>query len=155
VRQVVNELRGEKVDVVQYREDTRQFIAEALGPAKIKDVLIDEEEKVAEVIVGQHQLSLAIGKEGQNARLAARLSGYKIDIKSDEPEPEREPVAVAVAGVEAETDEPVAAPVETVEEEAVETAVAAEEAVAPSDDDVAVTAVDGAGEVDVAAGEEE
>jgi N utilization substance protein A len=90
VRQVVNELRGEKVDVVQYREDTRQFIAEALGPAKIKDVIINEEEKVAEVIVGQHQLSLAIGKEGQNARLAARLSGYKIDIRSDEPEPERE-----------------------------------------------------------------
>ncbi len=67
---------------MQWRDDVAQFIAEALGPAKIKDVLIDEEEKVAEVIVGQHQLSLAIGKEGQNARLAARLSGYKIDIRS-------------------------------------------------------------------------
>ncbi len=83
VRQVVNELRGEKVDVVQWREDVAQFIAEALGPAKVKEVRIDEEEKKAEVIVSEHQLSLAIGKEGQNARLAARLSGYKVDIRSD------------------------------------------------------------------------
>jgi N utilization substance protein A len=85
VRQVVNELRGEKVDVVQFRNDLPQFIAEALGPAKVKEVLIDEESKTATVIVSEHQLSLAIGKEGQNARLAARLSGYKIDIRSDEP----------------------------------------------------------------------
>ncbi|MCA1736779.1 MAG: transcription termination factor NusA [Actinobacteria bacterium] len=88
VRQVVNELRGEKVDVVQWRENTAQFIAEALGPAKVKEVKVDEEAKVAEVIVSDHQLSLAIGKEGQNARLAARLSGYKVDIRSDHvPEP--------------------------------------------------------------------
>ncbi len=90
VRQVVNELRSEKVDVVQYREDMPQFIAEALGPAKVKEVNIDDDTKTAEVIVGEHQLSLAIGKEGQNARLAARLSGYKIDIRSDAPV---EPVA--------------------------------------------------------------
>ncbi|MEX0666803.1 MAG: transcription termination factor NusA, partial [Acidimicrobiia bacterium] len=83
VRQVVNELRGEKVDVVQWRENTSQFIAEALGPAKVKEVRVDEDNKVAEVIVSEHQLSLAIGKEGQNARLAARLSGYKVDIRSD------------------------------------------------------------------------
>jgi N utilization substance protein A len=83
VRQVVNELRGEKVDVVQWRDDVAQFVAEALGPAKVKEVRIDEEEKTAEVIVSEHQLSLAIGKEGQNARLAARLSGYKVDIRSD------------------------------------------------------------------------
>ena len=83
VRQVVNELRGEKVDVVQWREDVGQFIAEALGPAKVKEVHIDEEEKTADVVVSEHQLSLAIGKEGQNARLAARLSGYKVDIRSD------------------------------------------------------------------------
>jgi len=83
VRQVVNELRGEKVDVVQWRDDVAQFIAEALGPAKVKEVHIDEEEKSADVIVSEHQLSLAIGKEGQNARLAARLSGYKVDIRSD------------------------------------------------------------------------
>ena len=83
VRQVVNELRGEKVDVVQWRDDIGQFIAEALGPARVQEVKIDEEEKTATVIVSEHQLSLAIGKEGQNARLAARLSGYKVDIRSD------------------------------------------------------------------------
>lgn len=83
VRQVVNELRGEKVDVVQWRENTSEFIAEALGPARVKEVQIDDETKTATVIVGEHQLSLAIGKEGQNARLAARLSGYKVDIRSD------------------------------------------------------------------------
>lgn len=83
VRQVVNELRGEKVDVVQWRENTAEFIAEALGPARVREVQIDEEEETATVIVSEHQLSLAIGKEGQNARLAARLSGYKVDIRSD------------------------------------------------------------------------
>jgi transcription termination/antitermination protein NusA len=84
VRQVVNELRGEKVDVVQWRDDIGQFIAEALGPAKVQEVRINEEEKTADVIVSEHQLSLAIGKEGQNARLAARLSGYKVDIHADQ-----------------------------------------------------------------------
>ncbi len=84
VRQVVNELRGEKVDVVQWRDDIGQFIAEALGPAKVQEVKINEEEKTADVIVSEHQLSLAIGKEGQNARLAARLSGYKVDIHADQ-----------------------------------------------------------------------
>ncbi len=83
VRQVVNELRGEKVDVVEWREDSAQFIAEALGPARVKEVRIDEEAQEAVVIVSEHQLSLAIGKEGQNARLAARLSGYRVDIRSD------------------------------------------------------------------------
>ena len=83
VRQVVNELRGEKVDIVEWREDTRAFISEALSPARVKEVRLDEEEKIATVIVPDHQLSLAIGKEGQNARLAARLTGYKIDIRSE------------------------------------------------------------------------
>jgi transcription antitermination factor NusA-like protein len=69
--------------VVQWRDDIGQFIAEALGPAKVKEVHIDEETKTADVVVSEHQLSLAIGKEGQNARLAARLSGYKVDIRSD------------------------------------------------------------------------
>lgn len=82
VRQVVNELRGEKVDVVQWREDPAQFIAEALGPAKVQEVRIDEKDKSAIVIVSDHQLSLAIGREGQNARLAAKLTGYRIDIRS-------------------------------------------------------------------------
>jgi N utilization substance protein A len=104
VRQVVNELRGEKVDVVQWREDTGQFIAEALGPAKVKEVHIDEETKTADVVVSEHQLSLAIGKEGQNARLAARLSGYKVDIRSDN-EGVVEEVAEEVAPVEAAPEE--------------------------------------------------
>ena len=114
VRQVVNELRGEKVDVVQWRDDVAQFIAEALGPAKVREVRIDEEEKTADVIVSEHQLSLAIGKEGQNARLAARLSGYKVDIHSDtegaEPAAQAapEPVVAEPASAEpaAETVEP-------------------------------------------------
>jgi N utilization substance protein A len=83
VRQVVNELRGEKVDIVEYREDTSGFIAEALSPARVKEVRLDDEAMIAEVIVPDHQLSLAIGKEGQNARLAARLTGYKVDIRSE------------------------------------------------------------------------
>ena len=106
VRQVVNELRGEKVDVVQWRDDIGQFIAEALGPAKVKEVIINEEEKTVDVIVSEHQLSLAIGKEGQNARLAARLSGYKVDIHSDEEgaeqkEAEEAPAAEASDAAEA------------------------------------------------------
>jgi len=83
VRQVVNELRGEKVDIVPWREDTTDFIAEALSPAKVRQVILDEEEMDAIVIVPDRELSLAIGKEGQNARLAARLSGYRIDIRSE------------------------------------------------------------------------
>jgi transcription termination/antitermination protein NusA len=104
VRQVVNELRGEKVDVVQWRDDLGQFIAEALGPAKVKEVHINEDEKTADVIVSEHQLSLAIGKEGQNARLAARLSGYKVDIHSDS-EGEEGEVAAPVAEGEAAAPE--------------------------------------------------
>jgi N utilization substance protein A len=107
VRQVVNELRGEKVDVVQWRDDVAQFIAEALGPAKVKEVHIDEDEKTADVVVSEHQLSLAIGKEGQNARLAARLSGYKVDIRSDSPDEEGEVEEKPAAGAEGEFAAPV------------------------------------------------
>jgi N utilization substance protein A len=83
VRQVVNELRGEKVDIVPWREDTKSFIAEALSPAKVRQVILDDDEMQAIVVVPDRELSLAIGKEGQNARLAARLSGYRIDIRSE------------------------------------------------------------------------
>ncbi len=83
VRMVVNELRGEKIDIVPYSEDTQEFIVKALAPAKVKEVRLDQESGVAEVIVPDYQLSLAIGKEGQNARLAARLTGWRIDIKSE------------------------------------------------------------------------
>ncbi len=86
VRQVVTELKGEKVDIVEWDDDSRAFIAEALSPARVQDVRIDEEENTAIVVVPDHQLSLAIGKEGQNARLAARLSGYRIDIRSESQE---------------------------------------------------------------------
>ncbi len=103
VRQVVNELRGEKVDVVEWREDKSQFIAEALGPAKVQEVRIDDETETAVVIVSDHQLSLAIGKEGQNARLAARLSGYRVDIRSDlEESGAEEPAEAPPGAVEAE-----------------------------------------------------
>jgi N utilization substance protein A len=83
VRLVVNELKGEKIDVVQWVEDPERFVASALAPAKVKEVHIDAETSTAEVIVPDYQLSLAIGKEGQNARLAAKLTGFRIDIKSE------------------------------------------------------------------------
>ena len=86
VRQVVNELKGEKVDIVEWNPDTKSFIAEALSPARVQEVRLDDEGETATVIVPDHQLSLAIGKEGQNARLAARLSGYRIDIRSESQE---------------------------------------------------------------------
>ncbi|HEX2564822.1 MAG TPA: transcription termination factor NusA [Acidimicrobiales bacterium] len=83
VRQVVNELRGEKIDIVPFSDDSYEFVAKALSPAKVKEVRIHEDTGVAEVIVPDYQLSLAIGKEGQNARLAARLTGWRVDIKSE------------------------------------------------------------------------
>ena len=78
---IVEELRGEKIDIVKYSEDPAEFIAAALAPAEVLDVYMAEEGKACRCIVPDDQLSLAIGKEGQNARLAARLTGYKIDIK--------------------------------------------------------------------------
>ena len=83
VRNVVNELRGEKIDIVSYAENPTDFVMKALSPARVKEVRIDEELGTAEVIVPDYQLSLAIGKEGQNARLAARLTGWRIEIKSE------------------------------------------------------------------------
>ena len=83
VRQVVNELRGEKVDIVPYSADGPEFVMRALAPAKVREVRLHEDTGIAEVIVPDFQLSLAIGKEGQNARLAARLTGWRVDIKSE------------------------------------------------------------------------
>ena len=82
VQAVVRELRGEKIDIITWTQDPRVFIAEALNPATIEKVGIDEEKKSALVVVADSQLSLAIGKNGQNVRLAARLTGWKIDIIS-------------------------------------------------------------------------
>ena len=83
VRNVVNELRGEKIDIVSFAENPTEFVMKALSPARVKEVRIDEELGNAEVIVPDYQLSLAIGKEGQNARLAARLTGWRVEIKSE------------------------------------------------------------------------
>jgi N utilization substance protein A len=83
VRMVVNELRGEKIDVVPWSDEAATFVANALQPAKVKEVTVDPATQTALVIVPDYQLSLAIGREGQNARLAARLTGWRIDIKSE------------------------------------------------------------------------
>ncbi len=83
VNTVVDELYGEKIDIVEWNEDPAIFIEHALSPSRVISVTVNQEEKSAEVVVPDYQLSLAIGKEGQNARLAARLTGYKIDIKSE------------------------------------------------------------------------
>ncbi|MBI4493949.1 MAG: transcription termination/antitermination protein NusA [Chloroflexi bacterium] len=83
IQNIVNELGGEKIDVVQWDEEPRKFVANALSPAQVLGVELSEVEKTARVVVPERQLSLAIGKEGQNARLAAKLTGWRIDIKSD------------------------------------------------------------------------
>lgn len=83
VQAIVNELKGEKIDIVEWSEDPVIYVSNALSPSKVVDVLINEDEKSTTVIVPDYQLSLAIGKRGQNARLAAKLTGWKIDIKSE------------------------------------------------------------------------
>lgn len=83
VNAIVEELRGEKIDIIEWNENSAMLIEHALSPAKVISVIADADEKTAKVVVPDYQLSLAIGKEGQNARLAARLTGYKIDIKSE------------------------------------------------------------------------
>jgi transcription termination/antitermination protein NusA len=106
VRNVVTELRGEKIDVVPWSADHSSFVANALQPAKVKEARVNPDTQTALVIVPDYQLSLAIGKEGQNARLAARLTGWRIDIKSETqladeqraPKPEPAPVAAAPDG---------------------------------------------------------
>ena len=80
---VVSELRGEKIDIIPYNDEPARFVAKALSPARVREVLVDDENKQATVIVPDDQLSLAIGREGQNARLAARLTGWRVDIRSE------------------------------------------------------------------------
>lgn len=92
----MNELKGEKIDIVRWSNDPVEFVANALSPSKVVDVIVDENEKATTVIVPDYQLSLAIGKRGQNARLAAKLTGWKIDIKSQS-EAEQEGMVVKVA----------------------------------------------------------
>ncbi|MEO8475459.1 MAG: transcription termination factor NusA [Actinomycetota bacterium] len=116
VRMVVNELRGEKIDVVPWSDNPGELVAHALQPAKVKEVRTDETTGTAQVIVPDYQLSLAIGKEGQNARLAARLTGWRIDIKS-ETQASEEARAPAPAPAEAPAEAAVEAevPVEAAE----------------------------------------
>jgi len=83
VRMVVSELRGEKIDIIPFNEEPARFVAKALSPARVREVLVDDDAQQATVIVPDDQLSLAIGKEGQNARLAARLTGWRVDIRSE------------------------------------------------------------------------
>jgi len=83
VRMVVSELRGEKIDIIPFNEEPARFVAKALSPARVREVIVDDEERQATVIVPDDQLSLAIGRDGQNARLAARLTGWRVDIKSE------------------------------------------------------------------------
>ena len=83
VRMVVSELRGEKIDIIPYNDEPARFVAKALSPARVREVLVDDENRQATVIVPDDQLSLAIGREGQNARLAARLTGWRVDIRSE------------------------------------------------------------------------
>ncbi|MCJ7769741.1 MAG: transcription termination factor NusA [Dehalococcoidales bacterium] len=117
IQNIVNELNGEKIDIVNWSDDIANFMANALSPAKVTGVTINEEEKAATVIIPDKQLSLAIGKEGQNVRLAVKLTGWRIDIKSaskaeeerlQAAEEEGEGVEVAIeelAGEGPETDE--------------------------------------------------
>ena len=91
VNAIVNDLRGEKIDIISWSENPAIFIKNALSPSSVVAVTVDLDEKSAKVVVPDNQLSLAIGKEGQNARLAARLTGYKIDIKSESQVEEAEP----------------------------------------------------------------
>ncbi len=102
VQSVVEQLNGEKIDIVKYSEDPKEYVSNALNPAEVIDVITNEEEQSAKVIVPDFQLSLAIGKEGQNARLAAKLTGWKIDIKKETEleEPEEE---IEVQNTEEET----------------------------------------------------
>ena len=133
VNVLVNELNGEKIDIINWSEDPREFIAAALSPSKVVAVKIDEKNQSAKIVVPDHQLSLAIGKEGQNARLSAKLTGWRIDIKSEtqaaetgflDDEPEEEPLmeeaaqeAEEAALEEAEAVEEMTETVETEEAE--------------------------------------
>ncbi|HWI21662.1 MAG TPA: transcription termination factor NusA [Baekduia sp.] len=104
VRMVVSELRGEKIDIIPHNDEPARFVAKALSPARVREVLVDDEDRQATVIVPDDQLSLAIGREGQNARLAARLTGWRIDIKS-ESEFAQAPTSEEFDGEEGETNE--------------------------------------------------
>ena len=117
VRMVMNELRGEKIDIIKWTEQREDFVANALSPAKVKEVHVQDDGQTALVIVPDYQLSLAIGKEGQNARLAARLTGLRVDIKSETQAREKPEPAVTVEEGGVEKTSAVAEPAITGESE--------------------------------------
>ncbi len=147
VQAVVDELRGEKVDIVRWSDEPAKYVASALSPARVSRVIIDEETRSATVVAPDNQLSLAIGREGQNVRLAARLTGWRIDIRSEAQMAEQAAEAVAS---EAEGTEPAAEAAASEAEEAEEVAA---EAVASEAEEVAAEAV--ASEAEQEATEEE
>jgi len=101
VQAIIRELRGEKIDIVEWSEDSVTFVTKALSPARVQRVsIVDDEQRVMEVVVEDRQLSLAIGKKGQNVRLAAKLTGWKIDIKSEEEKRKEVETQLEEAGVE-------------------------------------------------------
>jgi len=110
VQAVVAELGGEKIDIIPWSDDPAQLVANALSPAQVVGVRIDEEARIANVTVPERMLSLAIGREGQNARLAAKMTGWRIDIRSDLAPPPEPKVVTPVA--EAPAEAPVEAPLE-------------------------------------------
>ena len=114
VQAVVAELGGEKIDIIPWSDDPATLVANALSPAQVVAVHIDEEARVASVTVPERMLSLAIGREGQNARLAAKMTGWRIDIRSDQvPAADAPPRPLARAAAATEAPEAAAAPVET------------------------------------------
>ncbi|NIM05688.1 MAG: transcription termination/antitermination protein NusA [Armatimonadetes bacterium] len=128
VQAVVDELRGEKIDIVRWHEEPGRFVAESLKPARVSYVILDEANHAATAVVADSQLSLAIGKEGQNVRLAVRLTGWKIDIRSDAQMQQPEGVAAAEVGeqTEGEAGEEAAVATEATEEAASEVTSSAE-----------------------------
>jgi N utilization substance protein A len=110
VQAVVAELGGEKIDVIPWSDDAEVFVANALSPAQVVKVEIDEDERIASVVVPERMLSLAIGREGQNARLAAKLTGWRIDIRSETGSPSEATAAPPAPAKTAAPDEATAAP---------------------------------------------
>jgi len=150
IQNIVNELGGERIDVVQWDNDAGRFVANALSPAQVLGVSVDAGENTASVVVPDRQLSLAIGKEGQNARLAAKLTGWRIDIRS-ETIAQQERAAGVVAEAEAVIEQPVPKPAAKRRAKAPPEPVAAEEAALPPEEEAALAFVEA--EEEVSAGE--
>jgi N utilization substance protein A len=135
IQNIVNELGGERIDVVQWDTNPARFVANALSPAQVSGVSVSQEDNTASVIVPDRQLSLAIGKEGQNARLAAKLTGWRIDIKSESAVHEVPATLVTEeAPAEMAASQPAEEPTEAAEPTAAEEAPAAEEALAEAEE---------------------